>query len=92
MSSASKQTLLSDDIDPEGYDVAQGIGPGLAISKQDVIERPVIHRGDVVEVTATEGLLDIHMKALALEDGGVNALIKLRNLGQQQGIQRPDTQ
>jgi flagella basal body P-ring formation protein FlgA len=75
-----KKTLISDDIDPDGFDVAQGIGPGQPLSKQDVIERPLIHRGDVVEVIATQGLLDIHMKALALEDGGVNALIKMRNL------------
>jgi len=75
-----KRTLLSDDTDPEGYDVAQGIGPGQPVSKQDVIERPLIHKGDVVEVIATQGMLDIHMKALALEDGGANALIKMRNL------------
>ena len=75
-----KQTLLSDDTDPDGYDVAQGIGPGMPIAKQDVIERPVIHRGDLVEVIATQGMLDIHMKALALEDGGLNSLIKMRNL------------
>jgi flagella basal body P-ring formation protein FlgA len=74
------QTLLSDDVDPDGYDVAQGIGPGVPISKQDVVERPVIHKGDVVDVIATQGLLDIRMKALAMEDGGINALIKMKNL------------
>jgi flagella basal body P-ring formation protein FlgA len=74
------QTYLCDDVDPDGYDVAQGVGAGVPIAKEDVIERPVIHRGDVVDVIATEGLLDIRMKALALEDGGINALIKLRNL------------
>jgi flagella basal body P-ring formation protein FlgA len=73
-------SYLSDDIDPDGYDAAQGLGAGVPIAKQDVIERPVIHRGDVVDVIATEGMLDIRMKALALEDGGINALIKLRNL------------
>jgi len=75
-----KQTYLSDETDPDGYDVAQGIGPGLPIAKQDVVERPVIHRGDVVDVIASQGMLDIHMKALALEDGGLNGLIKMRNL------------
>jgi flagella basal body P-ring formation protein FlgA len=75
-----KQTFLPDDADPDGYDVAQGIGAGQAIAKQDVIERPLVHKGDVVEVVAIHGLLDIHMKALALEDGGANALIKMRNL------------
>jgi len=75
-----RATFLSADMDPSGYDVAQGIGAGRPIAKQDVIERPIIHRGDVVEVVATHGMLDIRMKALALEDGGMNALIKLKNL------------
>jgi flagella basal body P-ring formation protein FlgA len=74
------QTYLSDDVNPDVYDVAQGIAPGHPIAKEDLIERPVIHRGDVVDVVATEGLLDIRMKALALEDGAMNALIKMRNL------------
>jgi flagella basal body P-ring formation protein FlgA len=74
------QSYLSDDINPEGYDVAQGVAAGHAIAKEDVIERPVIHRGDLVDVVATEGMLDIRMKALALEDGGINSLIKMRNL------------
>jgi len=74
------QTLLSDDTDPEGYDVTQSVGAGCPITKQDVAERPVIHRGDVVDVVAIEGPLDIHMRALALEDGGLHALIKMRNL------------
>jgi flagella basal body P-ring formation protein FlgA len=75
-----KQTYLSDETNPDGYDVAQGVGPGQPLSKQDIVERPLVHKGDVVEVIATEGTLDIHMKALALEDGGANALIKMRNL------------
>jgi flagella basal body P-ring formation protein FlgA len=74
------QTLLSDDVDPDGYDVTQTIGPGCPISKQDVVERPVIHRGDVVDVVAVQGPLNIHMRALALEDGGLHALIRMRNL------------
>ena len=68
-----KHTFLPDDADPAGYDVAQGIAAGRPIAKEDVIERPLIHKGDVVEVIATQGLLDIHMKALALEDGAMNA-------------------
>jgi flagella basal body P-ring formation protein FlgA len=75
-----KQTFLSDDTEPSGFDVAQGIAAGRPIAKDAVIERPLIHKGDVVEVIATQGLLDIHMKALALEDGGMNALIRMRNL------------
>jgi flagella basal body P-ring formation protein FlgA len=76
----SPSSYLSSDIDPDNYDVAQGMAAGSPVAKGDVTERPVIHRGEVVDVIATEGALDIRMKALALEDGGVNTLIKMRNL------------
>ena len=42
--------------------------------------RPVIRKGQVVEVVAQQGLLAISMKALALESGAAGDLIKLRNL------------
>ena len=76
----SRGSYLSDDFDPDGYDVVQSISAGMPISKQDVIERPLIHRGDLVDVVAVQGLMDIHMKALALEDGGLHALIRMRNM------------
>lgn len=75
-----KQTFLDTEADPAAYDVVQGLAAGRPISKHDVIERPLIHKGDVVEVVALQGALSIRMKALALESGGSNDLIKMRNL------------
>jgi len=75
-----KQAYLPADADPEVYDVAQGVPAGRLLAKGDVNARPLIHKGQVVEVIGQHGLLAIHMKAAALEDGTANDLIKMRNL------------
>lgn len=76
----ARETLISDDVDPDGLDAAQSIAAGTPLNTQEVAERPMIHRGDVVDVVAVQGPLDIHMKAQALEDGAKHALIRMRNL------------
>jgi flagellar basal body P-ring formation protein FlgA len=75
-----KQTFVSADVDPAAFDVAQSVAPGRALTRRDLVERPLIHKGDVVEVVAARGLLNVHMKALALDSGAAKALIKMRNL------------
>jgi len=75
-----KQTYLSSDVDPSVYDMAQSVQAGHPLFKQDVVERPVVHKGQVVEVVARQGLFNVRMKALAMEDGGEKAIIKMRNL------------
>jgi flagella basal body P-ring formation protein FlgA len=46
----------------------------------DVARRPLVRKGDVVQVTAAEGRLFISMKALALENGTRGDLVTVRNL------------
>ena len=75
-----KQTYLSIDVDPAAYDMAQAVQAGRALTKRDVIERPVVHKGQVVDVVAHQGLFNVRMKALAMEDGGEKAIIRMRNL------------
>lgn len=75
-----KQAFLPAEADPALYEMAQSVPAGRPLTKRDVNERPLIHKGQVVEVIAKQGLLNVHMKALALEDGVLNALIKMRNL------------
>ncbi|HEY2801344.1 MAG TPA: flagellar basal body P-ring formation chaperone FlgA [Chthoniobacterales bacterium] len=75
-----RETLLSSDVDPTIYDLAQSVAPGRPLTRRDVSERPVIHKGEVVEVVARQGTFAIRMKALALEDGVSRALIKMRNI------------
>lgn len=75
-----RESLINANVDPACYEVAQGIAAGRALTKRDVVERPLIHKGQIVEVIAKQGLLAVSMKAQALEGGIANALIKMRNL------------
>ena len=75
-----KQAYLSSDVDPAVYQMVQEVSAGRPLAKQNVIERPVVHKGQVVEVIARQGSFNVRMKALAMEDGGENAIIKMRNL------------
>jgi flagellar basal body P-ring formation protein FlgA len=74
------ESLLSAEVDPTIYDLAQTVGPGRPLTRRDVSERPVIHKGEVVDVVARQGAFAIRMKALALENGIARELIKMRNL------------
>ena len=72
--------LIPAESDPSSFDVTQSIPAGRPLTRRDVIERPVVRKGQVVEVVAQQGLLAVIMKALALESGAAGDLIKLRNL------------
>ena len=74
------EALLFSDIDPTIYDLAQSVAPGRPLTRRDVSERPVIHKGEMVDVVAHQGSFAIRMKALALENGIARELIKMRNL------------
>ena len=78
-----KEAFLPAEASPEAYNMAQSVQEGRPLRKSDVVERPLIHKGQVVEVIARQGLFDVRMKALALEDGGANAIIKMRNTDSQ---------
>jgi flagella basal body P-ring formation protein FlgA len=58
----------------------QSLPAGRPLTRRDVIERPVVRKGQLVEVVAQQGALNLSMKALALESGAAGDLIKLRNL------------
>lgn len=75
-----RQPPLLAEIDPSTFEVAQTITASRPLTRRDVIARPLIRKGRVVEVVAQQGQLAITMKALALESGASGDLIKLRNL------------
>ncbi len=52
---------------------------GALVTWLDVGHRPLVRKGDIVEVSATEGLLHVSMKALALENGALGDVVTVRN-------------
>ena len=75
-----RQPFISAEVDPATLETAQPITAPRLLLRRDVAERPLVRKGQMVEVVARNGLLAISMKALALEAGPAGALIRLRNL------------
>ncbi len=64
----------------EDYVFSREIPAGRRISWRDVFRRPLVHRGQMVEVQAGSGSLLITIKALAMQDGARGETVRVRNL------------
>jgi flagella basal body P-ring formation protein FlgA len=56
------------------------VGPDRMITWRDIVRRPLVRKGEVVEVVAADGPLVVTLKALALQNGGEGDLVTVRNL------------
>ena len=57
----------------------RAISGGRLLTWHDLSRRPLVRKGELVEVTAVDGLLSITMKALALENGAQGDTVSVRN-------------
>lgn len=57
----------------------RSIPAGRILNWRDIVRRPVVQRGQIIEVAAIDGTLSVVLKGLALEDGAVGELIRIRN-------------
>jgi flagella basal body P-ring formation protein FlgA len=60
--------------------IARAVNTGRVVTWRDIARRPLVKKGDVVEVTASEGMLSVTMKAMALQNGGQGEAVTFRNL------------
>jgi flagella basal body P-ring formation protein FlgA len=58
---------------------ARAVPAGRLLTWHDINRRPLVHKGGIVEVRATDGQLVVTMKALALENGSQGETITVRN-------------
>lgn len=72
--------LVPSSVDPATLELSQSVSAGRALTRRDVVLRPLIRKGQLVEVFAKEGTFGVRMKALALENGAAGDLITLRNV------------
>lgn len=61
------------------YVFTRSVAAGRLLTWRDVARRPLVRKGDVVEVSATEGQLVVTMKALAMENGAQGETVTVRN-------------
>ena len=62
-----------------GFIFVRAVQPNRLLTWRDVARRPLVRKGDYVEVAAIEGMLQITMKGLALENGAAGDSITIRN-------------
>jgi flagella basal body P-ring formation protein FlgA len=55
------------------------VNAGRVLTWRDITRRPLVRKGDVVEVSAGDGQLLITMKALAMENGAQGDTVTVRN-------------
>jgi len=59
--------------------LSRAVEAGAMLSWHDVGRRPLVRKGDVVEVSASSGLLRVTLKGLALQNGALGDIITVRN-------------
>lgn len=62
-----------------GFMFARSVQPNRLLTWRDVTRRPLVRKGDFVEVAAIDGLLQVTMKGLAMENGAQGDTVTIRN-------------
>lgn len=61
------------------YVFARAVPAGRLLTWRDVARRPLVKKGEMVEVSAVDGLLAVTMKAMAMENGAQGDTVTVRN-------------
>jgi flagella basal body P-ring formation protein FlgA len=59
--------------------LVRSVQAGAMLTWADVGHRPLVRKGDIIDVSATEGMLHVSMKAIALQNGGLGDVVTVRN-------------
>lgn len=59
--------------------IARAVSAGRVLTWRDVSRRPLVRKGEFVEVSVIDGLLNVTMKAIAMESGAKGDKITVRN-------------
>lgn len=70
----------------EEYESTQTLSAGRALVWNQIRTKPLIRKGQLVEVVASEGAMHITMKGQALENGALNDFIEIRNLTSKKSV------
>ncbi len=83
----ARSPLVTADTDLAAYELKQAAPAGQPLLWRNLFARPLIRKGQIVEVRAMEGLFTIKMRGYALEDGAEGEFIGIRNLSSRKDIQ-----
>lgn len=62
------------------FNFVRGVQAGRLLTWRDIARRPLVKKGEMVEVSAADGMLVVTMKALAMQNGAQGEVVTVRNL------------
>lgn len=74
-----ERDVLPASIGDRTYIISRGVGGGRTLTWRDISRRPLVRKGEIVEVSAADGLLVVTLKGLALENGAQGETVTIRN-------------
>ncbi|MBA4138870.1 MAG: flagella basal body P-ring formation protein FlgA [Opitutus sp.] len=61
------------------YIFSRSVQPGRVLTWRDVARRPLVRKGEYVEVSAADGQLSVTMKGVAMQNGAQGEVVTVRN-------------
>ena len=61
------------------YVLARNVAAGRLLQWRDLTKRPLVRKGEIVEVSATDGRLIVNLKGVVLQNGGQGDFVTVRN-------------
>lgn len=81
-----ERDALPADVGDSSFIFTRALPAGRLLNWRDISRRPLVRKGEMVEVAATEGTLLITLKGLAMENGAQGDTVTIRNLGSKRDI------
>lgn len=75
-----RDTLSTQIARTQEWTFVRPVPAGRLITWRDLARRALVRKGEVIEVSASDGPLQITLKALAMQDGGQGETVRVRNL------------
>jgi flagella basal body P-ring formation protein FlgA len=67
-------------VNDHDYVLARAVPAGRTLVWRDLVRRPLVRKGETIDVSAVDGALTVTVKALAIQNGGRGDLVLVRNL------------
>jgi flagella basal body P-ring formation protein FlgA len=81
-----ERDALPADVGDSSFIFTRNLTASRLLNWRDIARRPLVRKGEVVEVAATEGALSITLKGLAMENGAQGDTVTVRNLESKRDI------
>jgi flagella basal body P-ring formation protein FlgA len=76
----SERDALPANVDLRSFIAIRQVPAGRVLSWHDISLRPLVRKGEIINVVAEDGMLMVTLKAQALENGAQGDLVTVRNL------------